>query len=417
VRWIRSLPGSWAAQDSVSGVTPARGQAYAALGSQVAAVGSGLTVSAYRADTGKHVWTTNLTGFPPGSVIVSVRVWPGAVTVGVGLPVAAAAPSARGGSNGAGPRQDAAGRGSGTQAGAGVRVTHAGPASQRRWAGIAREEVVLRTATGHRMGAHPAAPFGGAVAAGPNATVIVSEHAVVSYSNRTGAVLWTRATGPAAQAWQVDGDRLYVTVAAGGYLGTAPVTALRLIDLRTGAERLLRPRGPAFAGALSLAFGDVVLFSGADGVTAYSGTTGALLWRRSRALPDAVDAVRGSLYLIAGNVLHGVNPRTGAPRGRVAGAAAAASSGLYGVREGAVLGIDHGALGKAWGYEIAAQRVEWTSPTLPWPHYFVDLSGIGGSAPPTVDAVLLAICPQLGPPPPGTTAQPCEKPELVAINR
>jgi outer membrane protein assembly factor BamB len=276
---------------------------------------------------------------------------------------------------------------------------------------------VLRAATGYRMGAYPAAAVGGAVAAGLNATVIVSEHAVVSYSNRTGAVLWTRATGRAPQAWQVDGDRLYVTVAAGGYLGTAPVTALRLIDLRTGAERLLRPHGPAFAGSLSMAFGGVVLFSSANGVTAYSGTTGAPLWHRPRALPDAVDAVRGTLYLIAGNVLHGVNPRTGAARARVAGAAAAASSGLYGVREGAVLGIDHGALGKAWGYEIAAQRVGWTSPTLPWPHYFVDLSGIGGSAPPAVDAVLLAVCPRLGPPLPQTTSQQCENPELAVINR
>ncbi|HEY5988870.1 MAG TPA: PQQ-binding-like beta-propeller repeat protein [Streptosporangiaceae bacterium] len=417
MRWISSLPGSWVAHDGADGTTPVKGQAYAAIGSQLAAVGSGLSVSAYRADTGKHVWTTDLIGFPPGSAIVSVRVWPGVVTVGVGLPVAAATPSAAGTSKAASSRHAASTPEPGAGAGAGPQAAHEKPGSQRRWAGITREEVVLRAATGYRMGAHPAAPFGGAVAAGPNATVIVAERAVVCYSNRTGAVLWTRATGPAAQAWQVDGDRLYVTVAAGGYLGAAPATALRLIDLRSGAERLVRPRGPAFAGALSLAFGGMVLFSGANGVTAYSGTTGALLWRRSGVLPDAVDAVRGSLYLIAGNVLHGVNPRTGAPRGRVAGAAAAASSGLYGVREGTVLGIDRGALGKAWGYQVAARRVGWTSPTLPWPHYFVDLSGIGGSAPPTVDAVLLAVCPRLGPPLPETTARSCEKPELVAVNR
>lgn len=368
-------------------------------------VGSGLTVSAYLADTGKHVWTTDLTGFPPGSVIVSVSSWPGVVTVGVALPPPGA-PAAHGTSGGSSTQ----GKGSSTQG--------KGSSAPGRYKDIAREEVVLTAATGHRLGAHPAAPFGGAVAAGPAATVIVAERAVVSYSNRAGGVLWSRATGPAAQAWQVDGDRLYVTVAAGGYLGTAPVTALRLIDLRTGAERLVRPRGPAFAGALSLAFGGVVIFSGANGVTAYSGTTGVLLWHRSGVLPDAVDAVRRSLYLISGNVLRGVNPRTGARRGRVAGAAAAAaSSGLYGVREGSVLGIDHGALGKAWGYEIAAQRVAWTSRPLPWPHYFADLSGIGGSAPPAVDAVLLAICPRLGAPLPGNAGQQCEKPELAAINR
>lgn len=400
MRWIQPLPGSWIAQNNLSGTTPARGQAYAALGSQVAAVGSGLTVSAYLADTGKHVWTTDLTGFPPGSAIVSVRSWPGVVTVGVGLPT---------------PGVPAA---NGTTGGSSTQRTSGGSSTHGRYKGIAREEVVLMAATGHRLWAHPAAPFGGAVAAGPAATVIVAEHAVVSYSNRTGGVLWSRATGPVAQAWQVDGDHLYVTVAAGGYLGTAPVRALRLIDLRTGAESLVRPRGPAFAGALSLAFGGVVIFSGANGVTAYSGTTGVLLWHRLGVLPDAVDAVRGSLYLISGNVLRGVNPLTGARRGRVAGAAAAAaSSGLYGVREGSVLGIDHGALGKAWGYEIAARRVAWTSRPLPWPHYFVDLSGIGGSAPPAVDAVLLAICPQLGAPLPGSAGQRCEKPELAAINR
>jgi outer membrane protein assembly factor BamB len=385
VRWADQLPGPWIAQNSLAGTTPARGQAYAALGDQVAVVGFGLTVSAYRAGSGRHAWTSDLKGFPAGSSIVSVRAWPGVVTVGVGLP-----------SQGA-PGQPRSAR--------------------RRYKGIGREEVVLAAATGQLLAAHPAAPFGGAVAAGPASTVIVADHAVICYSNRTGAVLWNRPTGPAAQAWQVDGSRLYVTVAVGGYLENAPVTGLRLIDLRTGAERLIRPHGAAFAGTLSLAFGGVVIFSDASGVTAYNGTTGALMWHRSAALPDAVDAARGNLYLISGNVLSGVNVRTGAQRGRVAGATAAAPSGLYGVREGTVLGIDHGALGKAWGYDIAAKRVAWTSRPLPWPHYFVDLSGIGGSAPPGLDEVLLAICPRLGAPLAGGTGQRCERPELVAINR
>src|SRR5262249_48919685 len=51
LRWIRPLPGSWAVQGGAVGTTPGTGQAYAALGSQVAAVGSGLTVSAYEAST------------------------------------------------------------------------------------------------------------------------------------------------------------------------------------------------------------------------------------------------------------------------------------------------------------------------------------------------------------------------------
>jgi len=82
-----------------------------------------------------------------------------------------------------------------------------------------------------------------------------------------------------------------------------------------------------------------------------------------------------------------------------------------------VLGIDHGALGKAWGYDIAAQQVLWTSRPLPWPHYFVDLSGIGGSAPPGQDAVLLAICGRVTARAAGTAVPRCARPELAVLNR
>jgi len=372
VQWARLLPGSWIAQNGLLGTTPARGEAYAALGGQVAAIGSGLAVSAFAARTGQPLWTTDLTGFPAGSAIVSIRVWPDVVTAGVGLPATT---------------------------------------------GIAaREEVVLAAATGRRIRAYPAAPFGGAVAADAANTVIIGPHAVTRYANRTGHVRWSRPTGQAAQAWQEDGDNLYVTVATGGYLGTAPVTALRRINLSTGAERLIRPPGPAFDGALSLAFDGVVLFAAARGVTAYDGATGTRLWHRRVALPESVDAVGQRLYLLVGNALVGVNPRTGSRLARVRGATAA-SAGLYGVWAGAVLGIDHGALGKAWGYDVATQRVLWTSTPLPWPHYFVDPSGIGGSTSPTLDGLLLAICAQLGPQPASGAAQTCLRPELTALNR
>ncbi len=212
----------------------------------------------------------------------------------------------------------------------------------------------------------------------------------------------------------MDGSELYMAVAAGGYLGSAPVTALRRINLGTGAQRLVRPRGQAFTGALSLAFHGVVVFSSPRWARAYSGTTGRQLWRYAGVLPDTVDAVTGRLYLISGNTLIEVNPQTGATLARVS---AASPSGLYGVREGAVLGIDHGALGKAWAYDIAAQQVVWTSRPLPWPHYFVDLSGIGGSAPPGQDAVLLAICGQVGAQQAGVTAPRCARPELAVLNR
>ena len=85
MRWARLLPGPWVAQAGLLGTTPAQGQAYAALGDQVAALGSGLAVSAYAAGGGQPLWTADLAGFPAGSAIVSVRVWPGVVTAGVGL--------------------------------------------------------------------------------------------------------------------------------------------------------------------------------------------------------------------------------------------------------------------------------------------------------------------------------------------
>src|SRR5215468_5059454 len=372
VRWARLLPGSWVAQTGLLGTTPAHGQAYAALGDQVAAFGAGLAVSAYATGSGQPLWTADLTGFPAGSAIVSVRVWPGVVTAGVRLPAAA-----------------------GT---------------------AAREEVVLAAATGRRIRAYPSAPFGGAVAADAAATVIVGAHAVTRYANRTGAVLWSRPTGQAAQAWQADGNFLDVTVAAGGYLGAAPVTALRRINLRTGAERLIKRRAHAFAGTLSLAFDGVVLFTGASGITAYRAATGTRLWHRRAGLPESVDVPQQRLYLLAGNALVGVDPVTGARQAKVSGADAE-SAGLYGVQAGAVLGLDRGALGKAWGYDADTQRVLWTSGPLPWPHYFVDPSGIGGSTSPSSNGLLLAICAELGPPPVPGGAQSCLRPELTAINR
>ena len=388
VRWARLLPGPWIAQNGLLGTTPAHGQAYAALDDQVAAVGSGTTVSAYAARGGQPMWTTDLGGFPLGSAIVSVRAWPGVVSVGVRLPTVTG-------------RAPAAGR----------------PPSAAGRASPAREEVVLAEATGRRIRAYPAAPFGGAVAADALATVVVGAHAVTRYANRTGAVLWSRPTGPAAQAWQEDGNSLYVTVAAGGYLGAAPVTALRRINLRTGAERLIRPRGDAFAGPLSLAFDGVVLFAGASGATAYDARTGARLWHRRAGLPESADVVAHRLYLLVGNALIGVNPKTGGRVARISGATAAESAGLYGVRAGTALGLDNGASGKAWGYDVTTQRVQWTSAPLPWPHYFVDLSGIGGSASPLGGGLLLAVCAELGPRPAGGAGQTCLRPELTALNR
>ena len=72
-----------------------------------------------------------------------------------------------------------------------------------------------------------------------------------------------------------------MTQAAGGPLGSQPVTALRRISLRTGSEQDIRARGGAFAGRLGAVLDGVLLFSGGQGVTAYSARTGKLLWRRA----------------------------------------------------------------------------------------------------------------------------------------
>jgi hypothetical protein len=387
VLWTRPLPGSWTASDT-SGTVLASGQAYAAGGGQVAVIGFGLTVAAFDARTGNRLWATTLGGLPAGASIISVRAWPGVVTAGVAVP----------------------------------RV-RAGQA--------ARREIVLRAGTGTRIRAYPAAAYGGAVDASAATIVIVGRTAVTSYANKTGQARWRRRTGQVPQAWRVDGNNLYVTIAAGGYLGTAPVTGLRQISLRTGAQRVIRPHGHPFAGALSGAFDGVVLFSGARGVTAYSGATGQRLWARAGVVPESVDDIQERLYLTRGSTLIGVNPGTGArDRRRVAPRAA----GLYGVRDGVALGLDQGANGTGWGYSIARKRVVWTTPRLPWPHYFVDLSGIGGSADAVSGTVLITSCARLGaqraaavpaaspgqPAAQGQRAQPgraCLRPELVAVQR
>ena len=374
VRWTRPLPGTWVAQPGLVGTAPAQGDAYAAIGTQVAAIGIGTTVFAYQSRSGAPAWESSLAGFRAGSRIVSVRVWPGVVTAGVDVP--------------------------------GRRTGSAGT----------RQEVVLDSGTGRLIRSYPAAAFGGAVAAGPARTVIVGSTAVTSYSNRTGAVLWSRPTGPAAQAWKVNGNDLYLTVSAGGYLSNGPVRALRKIFLRSGVQRLIRPPGRSYRGVLSRVFAGVVVFTDAKGTIAYSATTGRKLWRRSGAVPENADALGGLLYLTDGSSLAGVDPETGRTQARVSGGSTTGTSGFYAVRDGVVLGLDQGAEGDAWGYNVAVGRVLWTNSALPWPHYFVDLSGIGGSTGPRSGAILLAICGQAGAAAAGGTSPVCDRPELVALN-
>jgi len=414
VRWTVPLSGSWNVVPGLTGTVPSSGQAYAAVGPSVAVVGHGLTVSGYAAGTGDLLWRDTLTGFGAGASIVSVRAWPGEVTAGVYY-------------------------------------------RSGRDRTPARAEVVISDA-GVQTGRYAAARFGGAVAGTAQYTVIVGPAAITSYDNATGRVRWRQATGRVAQAWRVDGGTLYLAESSGGFVGSDPVTALRRIILATGAAQVVHPlEGVSFDGTLSAVTDGVALFSSAGGVTAYSGMSGMRLWSIAGAVPEGSDTQPARAYLTRESDLIGVNPQTGRVASTVSGSAVNGTAGVYVVRAGVALGLDQGARGDAWGYDIASQRVTLAAPGLPWPHYFVDLSGVGGSAGTTSSTVIIAACKQLAPgsltrpgptsstgppsgsastvagsstapgtsPAPGTSVSPpaaasagqaCLRPELVALN-
>ncbi len=398
VEWARPLTGSWLAETGAQGTVFAHGQAYAAIGRYVAAIGFGLTLDAFDSATGFPRWAANISGVPVGSQIISVRVWPGVVTVGVEVPVDAVAGTVGlAGSGAAGRQADSATATGATQ----------------------REEFVLNAVTGKQLRVYPSALFGGAVSADRKQTVVVGRNSVTGYSNATGKVIWRDLTGTAGQAWQVGGNELYVTVSSSGEVGTSPVTALREINLLTGREQLIQPAGRSFDGRLSGAIEGVLLFSSASGLSIYSGNDGRLTGSRPGAVPEVVDPVQQVLYVDVGGELLGIDPITGKNE---RGTTYPGPPATYGVRNGVALGLDPGANGAAWGYNIAQKRVSWTSRSLPWPHFFVDLSGIGGSIDPTSNKVLLVTCAKVGQVVRSVSAlggggQSCLKPTLVVIQR
>jgi hypothetical protein len=355
--WVRALSGSWAVGSGITGTYPASGQAYVAVGDGLAAIGSGLTVSAYKLTNGAALWTVTLGGFKSGSAVMSMRAWRGVVTVGVSVP---AAPP-------------------GT---------------------TTRTEVVIDSMTGVPLRRYPAALFGGAVSATKATVTIIGTSSVTSYDNATGKVRWQR-SADSRQAWRTDGATLYITESAGGYLRGGTVTGLRVIDLASGAQRTLSsPSANRFTGSLAEAVSGVVLFSSATGVTAYSSATGGMLWTMHGVVPEGTDPGEGLAYFTSSSgTLLGVDPLTGAVRRSVSGATAPGSGGLYVVRGGVALGLDSGPAGEAWGYSLVAGRVTWTAPGLPWPHYFADVSGIGGSAAQSGDTVVIVACQRLAPAP------------------
>ena len=368
--WSARLPGAWSAGTVAGGsgdggAVPVGEQAYVAVGGGLAVLGTGLDVTGYALDGDSHDrrrWERALNA-PIGTAIVSVRAWAQVVTVGL-------------------------------------------LASD----GHSRTEVVLDSLTGAQLRRYPAAVFGGAVAASAATTVIVGPGAVTSYANATGRVRWRHKTA-AGQSWQVDGPTLYVAESPGGYLGSSSVTALRVINLNSGAEHMLAsPVGVPFTGSLAIAVDDAVLFASPDGVTAYSGSTGGLLWAKASAVPEGTDPASRLVYLTdADGALAGVDPQTGRVRSLVPASAASGSAGMYVVRDGVALGLQGGGNGQAWLYAVTSSRVTWTSTPLPWPHFFSDLSGLGGSAAESGNTVVITACPHLASP--GL----CADPELVAL--
>ena len=361
LKWTLRLPGSWDVEPGLAGTVPSAGQAYAAVGNGVAAIGTGMMLYAYTTRNHQLLRQDPLTGFPPGAAITSVRTWPDEVTAGVSYP----------GKNGA----------------------------------TLRTEVVIADALDGQQREYPAAAFGGAVAGSALYTVIVGPTSITSYDNQTGHVRWKWPTGTVSQGWQTDGRYLYVTDSAG---------ALRMINLETGAEQEIVPSGGStlptgtavFDGTLNEAFDGVLLFSNAGGVTAYSGSTGAWLWSVAGAIPDGADPIQGRIYLTEGSSLLAVNPQTG----KVEATAPGLGTGMYIVRGGVALGLDPGAGGAAWGYDIGAQRVVLAASGLGWPHFFADLSGVGGSAGSSGHLVVIAACAQAGPVP-----QPTPSPSGSAL--
>ncbi|HEY1627040.1 MAG TPA: PQQ-binding-like beta-propeller repeat protein [Streptosporangiaceae bacterium] len=358
LRWSAQLTGDWDLDSGLAGTVPAQGTAYAAVGNGVAVLGAGMTVYAYQASNGTSLWQALLSGFAPDAAIVSVRSWPGEVTVGVAYP----------------------GR-----------------------SGVSkRTEVVIPDSTGVPDSEYPAAPFGGAVAATSSYTVIMGPQNVTSYDSATGKVRWQRPVDDAAQGWYSDGQYLYLAESADGDETGAPVTALRRIDTATGATQQILPQPyggsiitPTFDGTLSAAFDGDVLFSGSAGVTAYSGATGIELWSVPGAALAGTDPEQKRIYLTRGTTLLETSPVTG----HVVATAPDLGGGMYVVRDGFALGIDNlGVNGAAWGYDIPAARVALSASNLGWPHYFTDLSGVGGSADPDGSLVVIAACAQAGRP-------------------
>jgi hypothetical protein len=207
----------------------------------------------------------------------------------------------------------------------------------------------------------------------------------------------------------VSGQYVYVSQAA----SPSAVLLVRRISLSDGTVEVLRPSAQsAYPGTLDAVADGVMLFAQGGGVYAYGDQTGGLPWKRASSALELADAAAATFYFASGTTLTGVDVHTGRVLSRVTLSVAGS---LYWVEAGMALGLDQDALGDAWGYSLVTHRVLWTSAALPWPHFFADLSGLGGSANPAADVVLLATCARLGAASGTASAPACARPELAAV--
>jgi hypothetical protein len=129
-------------------------------------------------------------------------------------------------------------------------------------------------------------------------------------------------------------------------------------------------------------------------------------------VPEDTDPATKEIDLTAANgTLIGVDPATGNVRASLPAGTATGTAAVYVVRHGVALGLDSGANGTAWGYDMAKGRVTWTSQPLPWPHFFSDVSGLGGSAAASGNLVVVTACLHLA-----ATPGICADPRLVAYS-
>ena len=252
--------------------------------------------------------------------------------------------------------------------------------------------------TGTESGRYPAAVFGGAVGGSALYTVIVGPTAVTSYDNATGRVRWRLATGPVPQAWRTDGrdavrGRIRRRVPGFGAGHRAAPDRPARPARRSSSGRWRDSRSPARSAPRSTAWCCSPRGRG-DRVRRHDRSV-AVVHRRggARGLPTraAADLPDPGSNLIA------VDPLTGQVTATVSGSAVTGRRAC--TWSGTVWrsGSTRAPNGDAWGYDIGAQRVTLAAAGLPWPHYFVDLSGVGGSADPASNLVVIAACTQLAP--------------------